>query len=101
MHGDHCKILSEPACQAGCVPCLRRCALARIKLGWWEKEEARLLLAGAPPREPARNAWLSQLEEAAERLQRLRRDTRPSAPSWHGAACPEGRQGARRAILLH
>lgn len=94
-------ILSEPACEAGCDPCLRSCALARIKRDWWEREEVRLLHAGAPAAATKRAAWLSQLAEAAERLQQLRQDTQPCAPSCRDAAFPEGYRATRPAALLH
>ena len=93
--------LSEPACAAGCDPCLRSCAMAQIKLAWWEKEEARLLCAAVPARDPGRGVWLLQLAEAAERLQALRQQTRPCVPSCPDAAFPEEFRGGQRAALLH
>ena len=101
MDVKHDEILSEPACAAGCDPCVRSCALARIKLAWWEREEKRLLLAAVPALDPHRGAWLSELAEAAERLQALRQQTRPCVPSCPDAAFPEGSRGGRRAALLH
>ena len=101
MHAKCRETLSEPACAAGCDPCLRSCAMARIKLGWWEREEMRLLGVGVPAVEPGRGAWLSQLAEAAEQLQALRRQMKPCAPRCHDGAFPEGFRGARHAALLH
>jgi hypothetical protein len=99
MYVRSSETLAEPACEAGCAPCLRSCALARIKRDWWEREEARLLHAGAPVSERA--AWLSQLAEAAERLQQLRQDMQPCAPGLRGAAFPAGPRAGRREALLH
>ena len=98
---DDSETLSQPACAAGCNPCLRSCALARIKLAWWEKEETRLLFAVVPAAGPYRAAWLAQLAEAAERLRQLRPQTKPCAPSCRGAAFPEEFRGERHAVLLH
>ena len=99
MYARSSETLSEPACEAGCDPCLRSCALARIKRDWWEREEARLLHAGALVADRA--VWLSQLAEAAERLQQLRQDMQPCAPNLRAAAFPAGPQGGRREALLH
>ena len=101
MYVTRNETLSEPACAAGCNPCLRGCALARIKLAWWEKEEARLLRSAVPAPDPGRDAWLSELAEAAERLQALRQQTRPCAPSSRGAAFPEGFRAGPPGVLLH
>lgn len=34
--------LFEAACGQGCFPCYRACAVARIKLRWWQAELDRL-----------------------------------------------------------
>lgn len=74
--------------------------MSRIKLAWWEREEERLL-QNAPPPSAARDAWLSQLAEAAERQLTLRTDTKPFAPNRRDGAFPAESRGGRRAALLH
>ena len=101
MYGGRSEFLAEPACLEGCDPCLRRCAMGRIKLAWWEKEEMRLLRAPAPSVAPGRGAWLSQLAEAAERLQQLRQDTTPFAPSCRGEAFRGEYRAEPPPALLH
>jgi hypothetical protein len=95
------EILAEPACVAGCDPCFRRCALARIHLSWWEREEERLLRGRVVEGDPRRGAWLAELAEAEEQLQRLRQGMTPYAPSCRGAAWLAGLPAAPARARLH
>ena len=65
--------LTEPGCEEACDPCPRQCAVKRIQLRWWEKEEASLL-AQPPPLEDAKDRWLVDLAEAQARQQQLQQD---------------------------
>ena len=93
--------LPEPACAMGCDPCFRRCALARIQIGWWEREEERLLRARVRQTDPCRGEWLADLREAQEHLQRLRQETKPFAPSFHAGALPGGFRESPARVRLH
>lgn len=93
--------LAAPACEEECFPCLRRCALGRVHLNWWEKEEERLLRERVSEGDPHRQDWLAQLGEAQEQLQRLRQETKPSAPSFRDGAWREGSPGSPARARLH
>ena len=94
-------LLSAPACAAGCDPCYRSCALTRIKLSWWEREEERLLRGRVREGDPRREAWQAELAEARESLQRLRLGMTLSVPSFPGAAFPASYPGAPARARLH
>lgn len=93
--------LIDAACVTGCDPCFRRCALARIHLAWWEREEERLLRERACRAGPNRAQWMAELAEAQECVRRFRQETRLSAPNFPGAAWPAGFPGSPARARLH
>lgn len=83
------------------MPCIRSCAVTRIYLSWWEKEEERLLRGRVCEGDSRRSEWLAELAEVQESLQRLRRETRLFAPSFRGEAFRAGFQGSRAQARPH
>jgi len=73
-------LLAEPACEVGCAPCSRRCAVAQIQLSWWSREEERLLRERGMVAERHRGQWREDLAEAATHVTRLRRDILSACP---------------------
>ena len=94
-------VLISPACGEECRPCYRRCAVARIHLNWWQREEARLLQAPVAEGVPGRAEWIANLAEAAERMLRLRRGMRPCAPNSLASAFRAGFREAPAQARLH
>ena len=50
------EILSSPACATACTTCRRQCAVASIKLNWWEREAGRIGAAMIAPTATGSNA---------------------------------------------
>ncbi len=63
------ELLEAPGCSRGCPDCVRSCAVAQIKLGWWSPELRRIMAE-----RPVNRA---ELAEAQEVVSRLAADVRP------------------------
>lgn len=70
--------LSEPACDVGCMPCERKCAVANIKLSWWLREQEDLLRLRSID-DPVR--WQEEIAEAEGRVTQLRQDIERACPA--------------------
>jgi hypothetical protein len=92
--------LSEPGCHRGCDPCVRACAVFRIQLSWWEREEASLLRARFCAGPEDRRQWLADLSEAQERQRQLRQDIELAAPV-RARAYSARLRGSSAAALAH
>lgn len=49
-------ILEAPGCATACTTCRRQCAVATVKLNWWEREAGRIGAAMIAPTATGSNA---------------------------------------------
>lgn len=73
-------LLSEPACDLGCAPCSRRCAVAQIQISYWAREEERLLRERVAVADRHWHQWRDDLAEASAHVTRLRQDILSACP---------------------
>lgn len=87
-------LLVEPACDVGCSPCSRACAVKQIHLNWWLTEEERLLRVRPNSVSDRWPPWQVEWEEASETVQRLQQEIVRVCPA-NLAVYPQVLRGSR------